>query len=343
MTCKIVARKMTSELTVKLSNELLNQRELLDAAREYINQSKASKTVNAYKSDLADFRAWAEKQGADYLPATPEAVTLYITHLAKTGSKVSTIQRRLVAISQAHKADGYESPTHALVVRSTMQGIRRAHGIAKEGKSPILTEHVKAWVNDVLAKAPKPQSTVTARNKALVLLGFAGAFRRSELVGLNREDLEIVPQGLIVTLRCSKADQEGEGRKVGIPFGQIEPDGQPSPTCPVTAVLEWLEAACIDSGPLFRRIRRGGWMTSDRLECKTVYLIVKALADSIGLDPEKYGAHSLRAGHATQATLNGSTEADTMRQTGHKSESVFRGYVKIASVFQNNSAGRLGL
>jgi len=117
---------MTSQIIDRQSSDLLNPQELLDAAREYINQSKATNTVGAYKSDLADFRAWAEKRGADYLPAKPEAVTLYITHLARTGSKVSTIQRRLVAISQAHKAGGYESPTQAQAVRSTMQGIRRS-------------------------------------------------------------------------------------------------------------------------------------------------------------------------------------------------------------------------
>ena len=330
-------------MTVKQSSELLDQRELLDAAREVIQQSKARKTADAYQSDLADFRAWAEKRGADYLPATPEAVTLYITHLAKIGSKVSTIQRRLVAISQAHKAGGYESPTHAQVVRSTMQGIRCAHGIAKEGRAPILTEHIQAWVNDVLAKVPRWQNIIPVRNKAIVLLGFAGAFRRSELVGLNREDIELVPQGVIVTLRCSKTAQEGEGRKLGIPFGQIGPDGQPSPTCPVAALIDWLEAGDIESGPLFRRIRRGERVTSDRLDCKTVYIIVKELAESIALDPEKYGAHSLRAGHATQATLNGALETDAMRQTRHKSAAVFHGYVRNLSLFQNNSAARLGL
>jgi integrase len=334
---------MTSEGPVKQSSDLLALRELQEAAREYINQRKAIKTLEAYKLDLANFHAWAQARGAEDFPATPEAVTLYIAHLARTGSKVSTIQRRLVSISQAHKASGYESPTHAQAVRSTMQGIRRTYGTAKESKLPILTEHVKAWVTNVLAKAPKWQSAVTARNKALVLLGFAGAFRLSELVSLNREDIEIVPQGLIVTLRHFRTGQEGEGRKVGITFGQTTHEGRPSPTCPVTALTDWLEAGCIDSGPLFRRIRRGGWVTSDRLECKAVYLIVKVLVDSIGLDPDKYGAHSLRVGHAIQATLNGSSEADTMRQTGHKSESVFHRYVRIANVFQNNSAARLGL
>lgn len=328
---------MTGKITVKQPSELLEQKELLEAAREYLNLSKATKTVDAYKSDLADFRAWADQKKADYLPSSPEVVTLYITHLAKQGSKVSTIQRRLVAISQAHKAKGYESPTQAQAVRAVMQGIRRAHGIAKEGKAPILTEHLRAWVNDVLDKAPKWQEKVNKRNKALVLLGFAGAFRRSEIVGLNRDDIELVPQGLIVTLRRSKTDQEGEGRKVGIPFGQF-----PS-TCPVKALVEWLDIGGIESGPLFRRMRRAGVISSDRLESKSVGLIVKNLALTIGLDPDLYGAHSLRAGHATQATMNGSQEADTMRQTGHKSEAVFRGYVRMAGVFQNNSASRLGL
>ncbi|MFZ6026691.1 MAG: site-specific integrase [Chloroflexota bacterium] len=327
---------MTQNLIPAPANSLASIQELQELALDYASKSKSDNTKNAYASDWADFESWATLHNVPTRPARPETVALYITHLAKSGSKTSTIQRRLVAISQAHKGSGYESPTAAQIVRATMSGIRRTIGTATEGKAPILTEHVKTWVSGL------GDDLVSMRDKALVLVGFAGAFRRSELVGLNYSDLEFTPQGVIVTLRKSKTDQEGKGRRVGIPYGKIT-NGTPSPTCPVTALLAWLETAHIESGPVFRRLRRGGIVTPDRLESKSVSLIVKGLCQTVGLEPDLYGAHSLRAGHITQAAKNGAGERETMRQSGHKSLEVFRGYVRDAEIFQQNSAVALDL
>jgi integrase len=327
---------MTNALATTPANGLASIQELAELALDFASKSKSDNTKNAYASDWADFETWAATHSAPTRPAQPETVALYITHLAKAGSKAATIQRRLVAISQAHKGSGYESPTAAQIVRATMSGIRRTIGTATEGKSPILTEHVKMWA------AGLGDDLVSMRDKALVLVGFAGAFRRSELVGLNVSDLEFTPQGLIVTLRKSKTDQEGKGRWVGIPYGKIT-NGNPSPTCPVTALLAWLDVARIETGPVFRRLRRGGIITPDRLESKSVSLIVKTLCETVGLDPDLYGAHSLRAGHITQAAKNGAGERETMRQSGHKSLEVFRGYVRDAEIFQQNSAAALDL
>jgi integrase len=211
-----------------------------------------------------------------------------------------------------------------------MQGIRRAHGVSKDGKSPLLTSHIKAWVKNLRG------TNKDLRDKALVLLGFASALRRSELVALDREDIELSPYGLILTIRKSKTDQEGEGAKIGIPYGTGE-------TCPVAALLDWLEAVGIESGSVFRQIRKGNHIQPDRLEDKSVNLIVKDLCESIELESDNYGAHSLRAGHATQARSNGAEEQDCMRQTRHKSISVFRQYVREAELFKRNSEASLGL
>jgi len=327
---------MTSQIVTRQESGLSNPQTLIDAARGLAKASKAVNTTKAYSSDQADFRAWAELRGAGCLPADVETVVLYITDLALRNFKTSTISRRIVAISKAHQAAGLPNPTQAQAVRSVIAGIRRTLGTAKEGKSPILTDHLRAWIIQVLPSSPKWRALADARDKALVLVGYAGDMRRSELTALDFEDIEFVSQGMIVTLKRSKTDQEGAGTQKAIMFGAFDA------TCPVKALMTWISLAGITTGALFLRIRKGR-LTSDRLESKTVGLIVKALAKSIGLDPADYGAHSLRAGGITQAALNGASEADNMRQSGHKSTDVFRGYVRISDLFKRNVSGLLGL
>ncbi len=300
-----------------------------ESARDYIHQSKAQNTRRAYHSDWAHFQVWCVQHRRTSLPATEQTLALYFSDLAST-HKTSTLQRRVASISQAHQIAGFESPTRGPVIRSVLAGIRRAKGTAPAMKTAVLTEDLF-----LLIKATS-QDLLGCRDRALLLLGFAGAFRRSELVSLDCEDLDFQREGLIVTLRRSKTDPEAHGRKIGIPLGSAK-------TCPVRAIEEWMKRADITSGPLFRPVNRHGQLSRERLADKTVATVVKRWADSAGLDPGLYAGHSLRAGLATSAARNGASERSIMNQTGHKSHSMVRRYIREGSVFHDNAAGKAGL
>ena len=245
--------------------------------------------------------------------------------------KTGSIQRRLNAIAEAHKAVGLESPTSAGMVRNTLKGIKRMIGTAAVQKTPTLTDDIRAMV-DATDAGP-----IGSRDRALILLGFAGAYRRSEMVGLDVPDLGFTRDGLTVTLRRSKTDQEGMGRKIGIPYGS-NPE-----TCPVRALQSWIEQASITVGPVFRSINRHGHVQPGRLSGIDVARIVKKLAERAGLDATKYAGHSLRAGHATTAASAGASERSIMNQTGHRSVQMVRRYIRNGNLFRDNSAGKLGL
>jgi integrase len=212
-----------------------------------------------------------------------------------------------------------------------MKGIRRTLGTAPVQKAPALTDDIRAMVDATDA------GIIGTRDRALILLGFAGAFRRSELVGLDVEDCTFGKDGLTITLRRSKVDQQGVGRKIGIPYGS-NPE-----TCPVRTIQTWIEQASITSGPLFRSINRHGQVKPGRLSGIDVARIVKKLAQRAGLDVAKYAGHSLRAGHATSAAIAGASERSIMNQTGHRSVQMVRRYIRDGSLFRENSAGKLGL
>jgi site-specific recombinase XerD len=301
-----------------------------EAAREFARRSKAESTLRGYRADWRDFCGWCETHGVGPIPAAPETVASYIADCAGT-LKVGTIQRRLNAIAEAHKAMGMDSPTSAGIVRATMKGIRRTVGTAAAQKTPTLTDDIRAMVDVTDA------GIIGLRDRALLLLGFAGAFRRSELVSLNVEDCTFSKDGLTVTLRRSKTDQDGAGRKIGIPYG-ANPE-----TCPVRTVQGWMEIAAITSGPLFRSISRHGQVQPVRLSGIDVSRVVKKLAVRAGLDPARYAGHSLRAGHATAAAIAGASERSIMNQTGHRSVQMVRRYIRDGSLFRENSAGKLGL
>jgi integrase len=264
------------------------------------------------------------------LPAAAESVAAYIAECAGH-LKPGSIQRILNAIAEAHKAAGRDSPTHTAIVRNTMKGIRRTLGTAPVQKAPTLTDDIRDMVDATEA------GTIGARDRALILLGFAGAFRRSELVGLDVEDCAFLKDGLTVTLRRSKTDQEGTGHRIGIPYG-ANPE-----TCPVRTLQAWAEQAGISSGPLFRSINRHGQVQSGRLSGIDVARVVKKLADRAGLDSANYAGHSLRAGHATTAAMAGASERSIMKQTGHRSVQMVRRYIRDGNLFRENSAGKLGL
>jgi site-specific recombinase XerD len=302
----------------------------LEQAREFARQSKAENTLRGYRADWANFYSWCETHKLCPLPANAECVAAYVAECAGH-LKVGSIQRRLNAIAEAHKAVRVESPTHTAMVRNTLKGIRRALGTAPAQKSAALTEDIRAMIDAT------DTGVIGVRDGAIILLGFAGAFRRSELVALDVEDCAFSKDGLTIMLRRSKTDQDGQGRKIGIPYGS-NPE-----TCPVRVVQAWLEQSAIQGGPLFRSITRHGQVRAKRLSDIDVARIVKKLAKRAGLDAAKYAGHSLRAGHATSAAIAGASERSIMNQTGHRSVQMVRRYIRDGSLFRENSAGKLGL
>jgi integrase len=262
----------------------------------------------------------------------PETVALYLAERADT-LKPATLTRRLAAISKCHSAAGHESPAslkHA-AVSEVLKGIRRTKGTAPACKSPLLVGQLKAALRD------SREDLHGIRDRALLLVGFAGAFRRSELVSLDLADIAFTDDGLVVNLRRSKTDQEGEGRKVGIPHGS-----KPQ-TCPVRALRAWLEAAGISEGPAFRSVTRHGRIGTAALSGRAVALIVKGAAELAGLDASAFAGHSLRAGLATSAAAAGASERSIMDQTGHKSVQMVRRYIREGSLFRDNAAAHVGL
>lgn len=304
--------------------------EAAQAAKEYVRGAKSENTRRAYRADMWDFEFWARQNGVAALPAAPEIVGLYLAARA-TSLRPASLARRLVAIVVAHRLAGHTLDTRAPAIRETMAGIRRTHGTAQSGKAPILTADIRRMVS------AQPETLIGQRNRALLLLGFAGAFRRTELVGLDLGDLAFTAEGLIVTLRRSKTDQEGQSRAIGIPYGTTPL------TCPVRNVKAWIEAMSLRTGPLFRSARKGGRFSATRLGDKSVVLIVKQAAKFADLDPARFAGHSLRAGLATSAAQGGASERAIMAQTGHQSAAMVRRYIRHVSLFQENAAARVGL
>ena len=304
--------------------------EIADRASEFIHQSKAKNTIRAYRADWAHFECWCKAHGQASLPATADTVALYVTDLADT-HKPATITRRISAISQAHQIAGIDTPTGAARVRLVMAGIRRTKGTAQTGKTPILVDDLRRML------AGLPGNLIGVRDRVLLLIGFCGAFRRSELVALDAADVAVAREGLVVRIRRSKTDQEGEGRKIGIPYAShLE-------TCPVRSFQDWLEKSGITEGPLFRPIDRFGKMASIRLSAAAVADIVKRYVAAVGLDATEFAGHSLRSGLATSAAAAGASERSIMNQTGHRSVNTVRRYIRDGSLFIDNAATVLGL
>lgn len=322
---------MTTPATVQPSSTTLPPElaATADKASAFARQAKADNTARAYAADWRDFQQWATAHGLNTMPAAPETVALYLTQRAETLT-VATLQRRLASIVAAHRVHGYALDTRAEPLGSTWAGIRRAHGRPAQGQAPVLVEDVRAMVGAM------DNSMKATRDHALILVGFAAALRRSELVALNVGDVYFTAAGAVLTLRRSKTDQEGEGRKVGIPHGHGE-------TCPVKALRAWLDASGIEAGPLFRGVSKGGTVAHKGLSGQAVANVVKGRAKAAGLDPNRVGAHSLRAGLATAAAQAGVGEREIQAQTGHKSTAVLRRYIRDGELFQNNAAASVGL
>ncbi len=332
MTTLELAKIAPARQLCDLDNALSAELEALDEAlSDTLAASVAPATTKVYAHDWSLFVTWCVQHGAVALPATPHTVARYLIDLSKD-HKPATLTQHCSAIAGAHKAAGYEEPpTRSILVHKTLSGIRRQQGVAPDAKAPLTVADIRAIMRGHL-----PTGIKGTRDRALLLLGFAGAFRRSELVGIDVEHVEFVAEGMVVTLPRSKTDQEGVGRKVGIPFGHN------AATCPVDALMAWLEVAGIDSGPVFRGVDRHGHI-GGRLTGCGVALLVKHYVAAIGRDPRAFSGHSLRAGHATAAALAGVEERDIMRQTGHRSTTMLRRYIRDGSLFRSNSAAALGL
>lgn len=307
-----------------LSVELVED---LEGAARYAEQSRSESTRKAYGVDWSHFVAYCQSVKADPLPADPATVAAYLSRSADT-YKVSTLQRRLSAISIRHKSAGYASPTAHPIVSETWEGIRRELGSDPDAKTaavgPVLRQFLDTIDTDTLQGK---------RDAAVLLVGFYGAFRRSELVALNVDDLEFDDSGVTVKVRRSKTDQQGKGAYKAIPF-------RTGGACPVAALTEWVEAAGIESGPIFRSIRKGGAVVNDRrLSGRDVARTVKRAAERAGLDPVAFSGHSLRSGFATTAARSGASDRSIMLQTGHKSRAMVDRYVQAARVWEDNAAG----
>lgn len=295
-----------------------------DAAREFATASKAPSTLRNYRLGLAEFASWCRANGRESLPASPAAVADYLSALAESGAKASTIALRRSAIGFAHRAKNLPDPTAAEVVRTVLGGIVRKIGTRHDQKAPLTTDELR----QVLAELP---DTLTgARDRCLLLVGFACALRRSEVVALDAADLQLTATELRVTIRKSKTDQEAAGAEIVVPAIPGELD-------PLDATRAWLDQSGITRGPLFRKIDRWGRVCQARLTAQSVALIVKAAARAAGLDWRRFSGHSLRSGFATSAILANATPADAMTVTRHRSEDVFRGYIRRAGVQQRRA------
>ena len=298
-----------------------------------LKNSKANNTVRAYKSDFNDFGLFCAQNGFKSLPTTPDTISLYLSYLSSKDIKVSTLKRRLVSIKVLHKLKGHYLDSKNPIIIETLMGIKRRKGSIQKGKKPILINNLKEIIN-ALDKQNK-EEIKKFRDRSIILIGFAGGFRRNEIVALNCEDLDFVQEGLKIDIRRSKTDQFGEGFTKALPYFDS------SQYCPVLSVKKWIEASKITSGPVFRRFSKGSKLSKNRLTDQTVALLIKEYLKLAGIDNKNYSGHSLRSGFATSAAESGVEERNIMAMTGHKSTEMVRRYIKEANLFKNNALNKI--
>ena len=287
-----------------------------------LKNSKSKNTLRAYQSDYNDFSLFCSKNGFQAMPTQPKILALYITHLASY-SKYSTLKRRLASISIIHKTKGHYIDTKHPIIVENLMGIKRTNGSNQKGKKPLSISDLKLLINAI--DESKEKNIRKIRDKALVLIGFAGGFRRSELVDIEYEDIEFVEEGVKIFVKRSKTDQSGEGMTKAIPyFENIN-------FCPVKALNKWVVEAEIKEGKIFN------------ISDKSVALIIKKYANYAGLDSNRYAGHSLRSGFATSTAESGAEERNIMAMTGHKSTEMVRRYIKEANLFKNNALNKIKL
>ncbi|MBM6823582.1 site-specific integrase [Veillonella magna] len=309
-------------------NSLAASSKLTAKAKQSILLSKAENTIDAYESDWNDFVDWCNFHHVTAFPAIPETIVNYINDLADY-AKANTISRRISAISENFNASGMaENPCASILVKQALRGIRRLKGTYQQGKTPILLEDLE----DIFEEMPKLglSEIQLLRDKAILLIGFMGAFRRSELSKITVETLHFSPQGVEIFVKASKADQEGQGAVVAIPYVEN------SEFCAVRALKAWLRYSGIKEGPIFRGFTKTMTLRKTAISDKSIAEIVKKYVAAIGLNPDMYGAHSLRHGFATTAAAFGVEERNIMRQTRHHSVAMVRRYINEANKFVDN-------
>lgn len=316
-----------SQLAIQTENELLAENDA--AVERFAKAAAAENTRRAYKADWEGFVEWCSERSFQAAPAAGQTVARYLADLGEAGYKATTISRKAVAIGQAHQTAGEPDPTKTKVVRTILRGIRRELGIEPDGARPARVKDIRRMVDWV--EMSYDDKRLRARDRALLLVGFAGAFRRSELVGVDVEDLRFVDEGLVIRMGKTKTDQEAEGMKKGIPKATPR-------WCPVRAIEDWMRCGNRSEGPLFVRMDRWGNVYEDRLSDRAISRLVKKAIRGIGKDPADYSAHSLRAGLATSAAEAGKPERAIMDQTGHRSLKTVRSYIREGELFRGNAA-----
>ena len=304
----------------KVNNLTKDLKRLEDETLKNLKNSKAQNTLRAYASDFRHFRDFCIDNNVKYLPSDPRIISLYLTKLAKT-SKFSTLKRRIASISVVHKMKGHYLDTKHPIIIENLLGIKRVKGSNQKAKKPILINDLKLIIKVI--NETKQLNKRKIRDKAIILVGFSGGFRRSELVNIEYEDIEFVNEGVKIVIKRSKTDQSGEGMTKAIPYFDNKS------FCPVISLKNWIDNSEAKSGKIFD------------ISDKSVALIIKKYASLSGLDPNKYGGHSLRSGFATSTAESGAEERNIMAMTGHKTTQMIRRYIQEANLFKNNALNKI--
>ena len=308
------------KINPKVNNLTKDLKGLEDETLKNLRNSKAQNTLRAYASDFRHFRDFCIDNNVKYLPSDPRIISLYLTKLAKT-SKFSTLKRRIASISVIHKMKGHYLDTKHPIIIENLLGIKRVKGSNQKAKKPILINDLKLIIKVI--NETKQLNKRKIRDKAIILVGFSGGFRRSELVNIEYEDLEFVNEGVKIIIKRSKTDQSGEGMTKAIPYFDNKS------FCPVISLKNWIDNSEAKSGKIFD------------ISDKSVALIIKKYASLSGLDPNKYAGHSLRSGFATSTAESGAEERNIMAMTGHKTTQMVRRYIQEANLFKNNALNKI--
>ena len=315
-------------------NELITDVKVLhEETLNNLKSSKANNTIRAYRSDFKDFGSFCAKNNFKSLPTDPKIVSLYLTHLSIKDSKMSTLRRRLVSIGMIHKLKGHYLDTKHPIIVENIMWISRKKGNYQRGKKHILINHLKEII-DVIDKKNTTEIKKII-DKTIILIGFGGGFRRAELVSIDFEDLEFVPEGVKIIIRRSKTDQFGEGMTKGLPYFTNQT------YCPVQHLKKWLEISNIKSGAIFRKFNKGISLSDNRLTDQTIALLLKNYLNIAGIENKNYSGHSLRSGFATVSAESGADERSIMAMTGHKTTQMVRRYIKEANLFKNNALNKI--